>query len=135
MEIRGLQMGNIYPVTYTMVNLEWSVGVRNRDSVEVSNIGLLFRDQFPAPGNAGQTVTILTRSIDPAGGGCSRQVGLEQVLEKKQVLKKRQPQLSAQSDALGDAGQLKLAGQIGLCQVPCPCAATEAEPGPSHQVR
>ena len=44
MEIRA-ENGNIYPVTYTMVNLDGQWKVRNV-IVEGINIGLLFRDQF-----------------------------------------------------------------------------------------
>lgn len=44
MEIRASN-GNIYPVTYTMVNLDGQWKVRNV-IVEGINIGLLFRDQF-----------------------------------------------------------------------------------------
>lgn len=44
MEIRSSN-GNVYPVTYTMVNLDGQWKVRNV-IVEGINIGLLFRDQF-----------------------------------------------------------------------------------------
>ncbi|SDS85794.1 phospholipid transport system substrate-binding protein [Halopseudomonas xinjiangensis] len=44
MEIRA-DNGNVYPVTYTMVNLDGQWKVRNV-IVEGINIGLLFRDQF-----------------------------------------------------------------------------------------
>lgn len=44
MEIRSTD-GNVYPVTYTMVNLDGQWKVRNV-IVEGINIGLLFRDQF-----------------------------------------------------------------------------------------
>lgn len=44
MEIRSGN-GNVYPVTYTMVNLDGQWKVRNV-IVEGINIGLLFRDQF-----------------------------------------------------------------------------------------
>lgn len=44
MEVRA-NNGNIYPVTYTMVNLDGQWKVRNV-IVEGINIGLLFRDQF-----------------------------------------------------------------------------------------
>ncbi len=44
MEVRA-NNGNVYPVTYTMVNLDGQWKVRNV-IVEGINIGLLFRDQF-----------------------------------------------------------------------------------------
>lgn len=44
MEVRSTD-GNVYPVTYTMVNLDGQWKVRNV-IVEGINIGLLFRDQF-----------------------------------------------------------------------------------------
>lgn len=44
MEIRS-SSGNVYPVTYTMVNVDGQWKVRNV-IVEGINIGLLFRDQF-----------------------------------------------------------------------------------------
>lgn len=44
MEVRS-NSGNVYPVTYTMVNIDGQWKVRNV-IVEGINIGLLFRDQF-----------------------------------------------------------------------------------------
>src|SRR5690606_41910804 len=44
MEVRS-NSGNVYPVTYTMANIDGQWKVRNV-IVEGINIGLLFRDQF-----------------------------------------------------------------------------------------
>jgi phospholipid transport system substrate-binding protein len=64
MEIRA-NNGNVYPVTYTMVNLNGQWKVRNV-IVEGINIGLLFRDQFAQAMQANRNN--LDRVIDNWGG-------------------------------------------------------------------
>jgi phospholipid transport system substrate-binding protein len=64
MEIRA-NNGNVYPVTYTMVNLDGQWKVRNV-IVEGINIGLLFRDQFAQAMQANRNN--LDRVIDNWGG-------------------------------------------------------------------
>lgn len=64
MEIRA-NNGNVYPVTYTMVNLDGQWKVRNV-IVEGINIGLLFRDQFAQAMQSNRNN--LDRVIDNWGG-------------------------------------------------------------------
>ncbi len=64
MEVRA-NNGNVYPVTYTMVNLDGQWKVRNV-IVEGINIGLLFRDQFAQAMQANRNN--LDRVIDNWGG-------------------------------------------------------------------
>jgi phospholipid transport system substrate-binding protein len=77
MEIRASN-GNIYPVTYTMVNLDGQWKVRNV-IVEGINIGLLFRDQFAQAMQANRND--LDAVIDGWGGVVAKSVeqGEEQV--------------------------------------------------------
>jgi phospholipid transport system substrate-binding protein len=76
MEIRASN-GNIYPVTYTMVNLDGQWKVRNV-IVEGINIGLLFRDQFAQAMQANRND--LDAVIDGWGGVVAKSV--EQVEEQ-----------------------------------------------------
>ncbi|WP_022961121.1 MlaC/ttg2D family ABC transporter substrate-binding protein [Halopseudomonas pelagia] len=76
MEIRSSN-GNVYPVTYTMVNLDGQWKVRNV-IVEGINIGLLFRDQFAQAMQANRNN--LDAVIDGWGGVVAQSV--EQVEEQ-----------------------------------------------------
>ncbi len=76
MEIRASN-GNVYPVTYTMVNLDGQWKVRNV-IVEGINIGLLFRDQFAQAMQANRND--LDAVIDGWGGVVAKSV--EQVEEQ-----------------------------------------------------
>lgn len=70
MEIRAAN-GNVYPVTYTMVNLDGQWKVRNV-VVEGINIGLLFRDQFAQAMQANRNN--LDAVIDGWGGVVAKSV-------------------------------------------------------------
>src|SRR5690606_12731319 len=108
MEVRS-NSGNVYPVTYTMANIDGKWKVRNV-IVEGINIGLLFRDQFA------QAMQTHRNNLDAVIDNWGSVVAESREAVEKEV-NERAPAFSVTGSTCGWPG-------IWILPVPAPCASS-----------